>query len=474
MSSTAQSELFYDERDEAIRQLHEATNFYTVPTIARALIKRSGWPHAPGRLLDPSCGDGAFIVTALSMLEFKPNDVDAVLRVRGYEIYEPAVTEARRNVTEHLVSRGWTPILANETAVEMIRKRDFLVVEPDEIGFTLIIGNPPFLRVGRLPEFFRKLYSKIVPSYARGDILYAFLDRCSEMLPATGKIALISSDRWLLNFCTAELRAKIGRRLGISHLVRLDQNSSFYRPKYRRKGTPPRIHPIEVILESAGENTTPLTQDSLVLDATGLAADQSRAQHTLSDIATIRLGPYMGPPGSFVVDEDTARKLTGAKLVPVVGPNEIPPDRDVLAPTRRYAIITDDKEPIGPVAEHLKSVFHKMPSKCRVRGQYWRPYEPMNIPLTGPRVLVPRIARRVRVIDIPDNCAPIDHNIQIIAPNGVSLQTIRQVLLSEETDQWIRNNARHIDNGYLDITVTLLRRLPVPEKLFAEITPTGT
>ncbi len=101
MSTTAQSELFYDERDEAIRQLHEATNFYTVPTIARALIERSGWPHTPGRLLDPSCGDGAFIVTALSMFEFKPNDVGAVLRVRGYEIYEPAVTEARKNVTEH-------------------------------------------------------------------------------------------------------------------------------------------------------------------------------------------------------------------------------------------------------------------------------------------------------------------------------------------------------------------------------------
>lgn len=467
-------QLDLDPRSSAVDALHYATAFYTAAPVVNDLLKRINWPSRPGRLLDPSSGDGSFLICALTTLEFAVDDVDAVQRVRGYEIHPEAVRESRERIVQHLVSRGWTHSIAEVAALKMVRERDFLIIEPDEIGFSIIVGNPPFLRFGRMPDYFRDLYRKIVPSYARADILYSFLDRCCEMLPPDGVIALVTSDRWTMNLCTAELRAKMGRRLGISHLARLDETTCFYQAKCRRKNTPPRVHPIAVILESAGENAVPITDESLILNDKGLDRDQSKALLTLRDIATVRLGPYMGSPGTFVVDKDVADKLTGARLVPVVGPNEIPPDRDILLPTRRFAIITGAEEPTGPVADHLRRVFPLMPGRCRARGIYWRPYEPMNLALTGPRLLVPRIAKRIRVIDIPDGIAPIDHNISVVALNGADIETIRSVLLSQEANEWIRNNARRIENGYLDISCTLLRRLPVPTRFVEPLPRTGT
>jgi hypothetical protein len=81
--------------------------------------------------------------------------------------------------------------------------------------------------------------------------------RCVRALRPGGDIAFVTSNRWLLNAGTANLRHVLGKTVNLSHVERLDARSTFYRPKPRRTGTRPRIHPVAVHLRrGAGQVLT--------------------------------------------------------------------------------------------------------------------------------------------------------------------------------------------------------------------------
>ncbi len=466
-------QLEIDERAAAVDVVHAATAIYTAGPIVADMLEKIDWPARGGRLLDPSAGDGSFLIGALKRLNIGTDDQVTAERVRGWEIHPGAVHDARTRIVAFLIDRGWTPAIAQEAGRDMVVECDFLDEHPEDAsGFSIIAGNPPYLRLTGLPRYFQEFYEPRVPKRARGDLLNAFLDKCSEILPDDGVIALVTSDRWISNLSCGDLRASMGRRLGVSHLERLDVTTCFYRPKNRRRGQPPRIHPILVILESAGKAVQPLTTDAIRLggaeEDTGMVFEQ---------IASVRLAPWLGAKGVFVVDAATAAKFKGADLIPAVDVDDIPPDRDILTPPTRFAIRTQkDVEPTGALKRHLQDGFKRMSERARRRGIYWLPPESITLPLFGPRLLVPRIARRIRVIDLPEGILPVDHNIQIAVPaGGISLDFVRNVLLSKECDRWIRNNAPRLENGFLSITTTLLRRMPVPVRFVAMLPKaTGT
>lgn len=160
----------------------------------------------------------------------------------------------------------------------------------------------------------------MLPRYASGDLLHAFLDRIAATLHPDGEIALVSSDRWLFNSGTALLRSILGQRLSIHHLRRLDAKTAFYRPKLRCKGSPPRVHPVAVVMRPPGPGSIPLTEAPIY---PGPPAAGSSGTPLLGDIAQVRLAPWLGAPGIFIVDEVTAQGLPAECLVPAVDASDI-------------------------------------------------------------------------------------------------------------------------------------------------------
>lgn len=457
-------QLAFEPRAEAVEALHAATALYTVGPIVDALLDRVGWPERTGRLLDPCTGDGSFIVRALSRIDTPPGDVEAVHRVRGWEIHPVAVRHAREAVAALLTDRGWAADAAGAVVAEIITEGDFIADAAIADGeFSVIAGNPPYLRYGHLPDVFKELYDQIVAEHARGDILHSFLDRCVNVLPADGVIVFVSADRWLFNQTTAKLRETLGQRVGLEHVARLDPTTSFYRPKYRRAGSPPRIHPVEIVLTPQARLIRPLTAGAICPDDGSILS--ATAVPTLADIASVRIAPWLGPEGIFVIEETAAAKLTGASMVPAVDTDDIPPDEDVLGtPTRRAIVTTRAEKPTGSVQAHLWRSRHLLPAKCKGK-HYWMPPETITLDLSRPSILVPRIARRLRVVHLPAGVLPINHNLQVVnAADGVPLERVAEILSCEETQAWIRRHAPRLENGFLSITTTLLRRLPLPER----------
>lgn len=57
---------------------------------------------------------------------------------------------------------------------------------------------------------------------------------------------------------------------------------------------------------------------------------------------------------------------------------------------------------------------------------------------------------------------PVNHNLYVVSAGTRSLDEIEAILTSRETQDFIARSAPRLENGYLDIRATLIRRIPIP------------
>ncbi|HZC23747.1 MAG TPA: N-6 DNA methylase [Candidatus Binatia bacterium] len=450
----------YSDRDVAVDQLHAATAIYTKSNVIDPLLSRIGWPNRDASLFDPSCGDGAFLVRALRMLPMRRNDVGALARIRGWEIHPQAVAEARVNVASQLIDSGWHRDIATQAAQEVILEEDFLIPSRPVESFRAIAGNPPYLRFGNLPDYFKATYGDTLPAHARGDLLHGFLDRCCSLMPPDGAIAFVTADRWHFNCGAAGLRETMGRYLGIDHISRLDPSSSFYRPKDRRRGSLPRIHPVEVVLRNRAVAQRSLSREPVCPDDDVPTSETGR---TLQDVCTVTVGPWLGPFGLFVVDETTARSLPSRYLIPAVDTDDLDYAKGGIKRPTKFAIVTEREScPVESIAEHLRRNLSRMPKRgLRSDGRYWIPPEKISEHLDQHRLIIPRITRELKTVVVPPGVLPINHNLSVCATNGHDLAAVREMITCERSQKWFRATADRLENGFFSVKTRTLRRLPV-------------
>lgn len=143
-----------NEMDEAIELLHDATAFYTAEPIVDQLLDMVTWPAGDRRLVDTSCGDGAFLGAALERLLASEPDISddrAAHLVQGFEIHFFAAAESRRRLARILVEHGRSEARADAVAQSMVIHGDFLLGGPSAPTWDCVAGNPPFLRYAHLP-----------------------------------------------------------------------------------------------------------------------------------------------------------------------------------------------------------------------------------------------------------------------------------------------------------------------------------
>lgn len=449
-------------RQEAIDVIHRATAIYTVPAEIEALLDRLDWPAVGGRLLDPGAGNGGVLVAALARLPLARDDAaSAAHAVRGYEFHPVAAAAARRRVAEHLQGRGWTTSAAEKAAALMVEERDFLL-SPVPVGtFSVIAANPPYWRLANLPADYRVDYELAVPAHAQADLLYAYLQRAADVVAAGGLIGLVTSDRWLLNESSAELRRRLGERYGVRDLRRLDSASAFYRPKSRTRGTPARVHPVSLVLDPSRVGA-PLTRAPFPLDG-----ERGGEGVPLAELATIQLAPWLGPDGIFTVS-DPAR-FPGAELVPVLEPEDLDLAAGVARAPRRWAFVTRAAErPPASVMAHLERELPRMPPRGRRGATPWLPPETFahRLPLPMDAVLVPRIAKRLTAIRLAAGVLPVNHNLVVVS--GHHPDRVIRWLSDPRVQAQADAISLRLENGYASYTATLLRQLRVPADLLED------
>lgn len=439
-----------------IEAIHAGTAIYTASVEVEELLDKLEWPKRGGRILDPAAGDGNMIVAAMRRLRPAAGDHAAAARVQGYEFHEESVIEARRRVADELVTCGWCPAEAERAAKASVHLRDFLIDRTSEI-FENIIANPPYWRRSRLPAGYAEIFDACTPHYARGDLLHAFLTKIVDITTDKSRIGLITSDRWLINSGAGAVRAKVGARFKVESIRRLDPKSAFHRPKNKIKDTPPRVHAVSMLITQEGRD---LTKDSFFIEEVpevdGLP---------LGDIVSLRLAPWLGPDGMFMVSEEV--DIPDSSLVPCVEPSDICPKTGKIGPIRRWAIVTGDERPCEKVIQHLKKTLHGMPARGR-RKTLWHPPERFDrhLPLKHDAILVPRLAPKLRAISLPAGHLPTNHSLVIAS--GHDPEKIRKMLEDPRVQAQADAIAPPIESGYRSYTATLLRRLVIPFDLIPQ------
>lgn len=447
-----------DPRADAIEALHAATAIYTAEPIVDKLLQLLDWPQHHHRLVDPSCGDGAFLLRALERLlaVVDVHDDASLQRIEGWEIHPEACREAQQRIATRLILAGRTACDAARLAANMVHRKDFLTQGPELQTWDIISGNPPYLRWVGVPSILREDYRNTVPGYASADLLHSFLDRCTKSLRPGGCIGFVTSDRWLANKSCSELRERMGRLVSIAHIERLDAKTSFYRPKVRARSTPARVHPVAVILVS-GQEALPITSQAIY---PGVDQDRYKGLPTLGTVATVRLAPWLGTDGIFVVNEAVSASLPKERLVPVVDASDLSAG-GVKSPSR-FAIRTyPGEEPPTAIKDHLVREMPRMSQRGRKAGQWMPPETFHRWDLSQPSLMVPRIAQTVAPFWIEAGRLPIDHHLSISCDSQEQLEHISRALNHPLATSWLQDHGQRLENGYFYLTATLLRRVPL-------------
>ena len=183
-------------------------------------------------ILDPSCGDGRFLIAAVKRI-IKHSNKEMLLsnlhRVYGYDIDTVAIEKCKENLNNLIkdfnIVVDWNIFVFNPiTEVKNISQK-----------FDYIVGNPPYIRIQHLDEIQRKYIQANYYFCNSGstDIYIAFFELCGELLSENGICGLITPNTYFYSETAKALRgffALSGSLLQITNYekIQLFDNVSTY------------------------------------------------------------------------------------------------------------------------------------------------------------------------------------------------------------------------------------------------------
>jgi adenine-specific DNA-methyltransferase len=160
---------------------------YTPTELAEFLAKKATAHIASGkkvRVLDPACGDGELLLSAVNALRQQGCDIAELV---GFDLDEEAVVQARKRLPESIIS-------VNVNANDFINILD----APELLGhFDLVITNPPYVRTQILGSERAQQLAARFQLQGRIDLTHVFVAGVASLLAPEGVLALLCSNRFL-------------------------------------------------------------------------------------------------------------------------------------------------------------------------------------------------------------------------------------------------------------------------------------
>ncbi len=188
------------------------------------------------RLVEPSCGSGAFVQPVVERLVASAQKRGRSLSslenaVRAYDLQADHVEICRAACRDLLVANGASMPVAEALAQAWIARADFLGPCVDDVPSDVVVGNPPYIRYDDLPEHLAARYRDTWRTMrGRGDIYVGFIERSLRSLKPGGKVAFICADRWMRNQYGADLRELVTQGYAVEHVWSMHDVDAFEQP----------------------------------------------------------------------------------------------------------------------------------------------------------------------------------------------------------------------------------------------------
>lgn len=214
---------------------------FTKPEIVSLILDLAGYKASAERLsrrriLEPSCGDGAFLGEVIvRMLDSEQkhaglvdwDDPHLAEAIRACDLNSGFVGLARQSVRKILGEAGCPMHRAESLAEQWIVHADFLLTGWSE-RFDFVVGNPPYVRIEDLPANILQRYRSLYQTCAdRADLYVAFFEKGLRLLAPQGCLAYICANRFAKNLYGRRLRELIAQHYRVRYYLNLEHTQPF-------------------------------------------------------------------------------------------------------------------------------------------------------------------------------------------------------------------------------------------------------
>lgn len=463
------------------------------------------------RLLEPSFGEGAFLLVAVERLlesykihAAKKADPVTDLRdsIRAIELHHKSVNETRLKLRQLLREMGITGAATEKLLDAWLIQGDYLLADLP-FQFTHIVGNPPYVRQELIPDVliaeYRRRYDTL---YDRADLYIPFIERSLHLLAPKGSVGFICSDRWMKNRYGGPLRQMVSKGYHLKYYIDMVDTDAFHsevsaypaitvisrepseatriahRPqvdketlvKLARAMRAKTIKPAGDVHEVAGimRGSEPWILDSF--DELSVLRRLESSFPTLEEAGCkVGIGVATGADKVYVAPYDELDVEKGRKL-PLVMTKDIRAGKvewqgmGVINPFDDEGGLVDLKKypKLAAYLKKHKEVICKRNVAKRNSARWYRTIDRITPQLTEtPKLLIPDIKGEAHIVYEEGKYYP-HHNLYYITSETWDLKALQAVLLSDITRLFITTYSTKMRGGYLRFQAQYLRRIHIP------------
>lgn len=484
---------------------------FTKPHIVELMLDLANYQGEQSvKVLDPGCGQGAFMLAAAARLVRANGPLmrfeDFADCLTGVEKDSDSAEICRKELRNLLLSAGVSRKLATELAQHWVIEADFL--DHNFLGrYDLVTGNPPYVRQEAIPKRKLEKYRATLDCfYDRADLYVAFFERGLKLLSPAGKLAFICPNRFTKNNYGRKLRALIADNFSVEHVLDLAQASPFEAPV----ASYPGIFVIKQAPQARHVNffrltdATPEECDSVRRRATNdvvayhrfdgwFTGEQKWSTESPQHLKLLRrleaenvslgsessgcrvgIGVATGADEVFIVDQHSG-EVEDELLMPLVT------TKDIASGTVRWRGTCVINPFLGTTANLVdlkkypkaRAYFERF--RARIEGRnvarrdprrWYRTIDRIYPDLrTVPKLLIPDIKAENLIVLEPGNLYP-HHNLYYVATESWDLRALRTILRSSVGKFFVWMYGVRMRGDFLRFQAQYLRRICIPRLLF--------
>jgi hypothetical protein len=465
------------------------------------------------RLLEPSFGDGDFLLPALERLlaswrrKADSGPVFEQLKdcLRAVELHRHTYTRTKASIVARLVGEGIHASTASALANQWLVFGDFLLANL-EPGFDTVVGNPPYVRQELIPDVLMAEYrSRYATIYDRADLYVPFIERSLTLLKQGGVLGFICADRWMKNRYGARLRALVASGFHLRAYIDMTDTPAFHTDVIaypaitviaREKGGTTRIaHRPEIVstalaslakafvaarLPEAQSSVREVTcvaggEEPWILDSSDqmdLLRRLERDFPALEEVGCkVGIGVATGADKAFIGKLDELDVEDDRKLPLVM-------TRDIQTGTvvwRGYGVVNPfidgprsglvDLNDFPRMKRYLEARREEISGRhCaqKAPANWYRTIDRITASLTAkPKLLIPDIKGSAQIVFEEGKFYP-HHNLYFVTSDEWDLHALQAVLLSGVARLFVASYSTKMRGGFLRFQAQYLRRIRVP------------
>ena len=418
-------------------------------------------PSKNTTVLDPGCGDGAFID---GLIRWCQSHGLAIPNITGVENHPGRAETAREKFKRY-------PSIS-------IENRDFLIGGHTQYDY--VIGNPPYVSILQILEHERELYrARYQSARGRFDLYILFFEEALRHIKPGGRLVFITPEKYLyVNTCTA-LRTVLTQHRMIE-ITLVNENA------FKGLVTYPTVTTIDKV-KPAG--TTVFTDRdgismNILLPKNGSSFLPAMGNHKsdtggtkLEDICIrISCGIATGADEVYVVPLSDLPKSLERFSHPTISGRQLINNRPIridevmLIPYDKHGKLIQESR-LGTLAKKLSAHRENLLKRVCAKRKPWYAFHD-NVPFGDmllPKILCKDITKTPHFWADHDGSLVPRHSVYYIVPKDPDvLDALIEYLNGANAQAWLQANCQRAANGFLRVQSSVLRKLPIPETILKE------